>query len=48
MLRQPFELLIFTTDVAEARSAIAGGASGIIVDWEQRGKQARQAGYDTE
>jgi len=27
---------------------VAAGAAGVVVDWERRGKQARQAGADTE
>jgi len=45
---RPFELLLFSTDAGLIRSAVAGGADGIIVDWERRGKAVRQAGADTE
>lgn len=45
---RPFELLLFTTDEAVVRTAVAAGVDGIIVDWERRGKEERQAGADTE
>lgn len=44
----PFELLLFTTDPLFARLAIASGVAGILVDWENRGKEKRQQGYDTQ
>ncbi len=47
MLTRPFELYLFTTDVALALEAIEGGAAGLVVDWEYKGKAERQRGYDT-
>lgn len=41
------ELYLFTVDPALAIPAIEGGATGLVVDWERRGKEARQAGADT-
>lgn len=43
-----FELLLFTTHVPTITAAVAAGVQGIIVDWEHLGKQARQAGADTQ
>ncbi len=44
----PFELLLFSVDPALVRRAVAGGVSGIVVDWEWRGKDLRQANAGTE
>jgi hypothetical protein len=41
------DLLLFTTDVSLARSAISAGVAGIVVDWERSGKEERQVGFDT-
>ena len=43
----PFAIFLFSTDPAWIRSAVAGGVSGVIVDWERLGKRERQAGADT-
>jgi hypothetical protein len=43
-----FELLLFATDPAVVRAAVAAGVDGIIVDWERRGKSERQAAADTQ
>jgi hypothetical protein len=42
------DLFLFTADPARAATAVAGGAAGVVVDWENRGKARRQAGADTE
>ncbi len=39
---------LFTTDPAVARLAEAAGIDGLVVDWENRGKEIRQQGYDCE
>jgi hypothetical protein len=44
----PFDLLLFSTQPAFACAALAAGAGGVMIDWERRGKRARQAGADTE
>ncbi len=41
------ELLLFTTRPALAKRALAGGAGGIVIDWERIGKTKRQLGADT-
>ncbi len=41
-------LLLFTTDPDRAERAEAAGVDGIALDWEQKGKQQRQRGHDTE
>lgn len=41
------DLLLFTTDVSLASRATSAGAAGIVIDWERRGKEERQAGFDT-
>jgi hypothetical protein len=41
-------VLLFTQDADYAAQALQAGAAGVVVDWEWRGKQQRQAGADTE
>lgn len=43
-----FELLVFAADPARAAAVLNAGASGVIVDWENKGKPERQQGADTE
>lgn len=43
-----FDVLLFSDDPVYAAAAEAAGCAGVIVDWEQRGKGARQIGFDTE
>jgi len=43
-----FELLLFSTDPAAVARYTAAGIDGFVVDWERRGKVARQTGADTE
>lgn len=42
------DLLVFTADPARASTVLEAGAAGVIVDWENKGKPARQQGADTE
>lgn len=42
------ELLLFSHDREYAPRAVEAGFDGIVVDWEWRGKDARQAGWATE
>lgn len=42
------ELVLFETRSKEAARALAAGIRSLIVDWEWREKEARQAGADTE
>ena len=42
------ELCLFTTDIAQARTALAAGIGSLVIDWENRGKERRQRGFDTE
>lgn len=42
------ELYLFTVDERLARRAEEAGVEGLVVDWEHRGKERRQAGADTE
>ena len=44
----PVELYLFTADAEVAAEAVAEGAAGVVVDWEQRAKRERQAGFDTQ
>ena len=51
MSRSPtpaFQLLAFHRDIAQSRALVGGGVDGLILDFERRGKQARQAGFDTQ
>jgi hypothetical protein len=43
-----FELLLFSTDPEFIIRAMAGGVRAVIVDLETRGKERRQAGFDTQ
>ena len=42
------DLVVFTTDPDRARAVMQGGAAAIFVDWENRDKELRQRGADTE
>ena len=42
------DLFLFTADPVRAATVVAAGATGVVVDWENRGKARRQAGADTE
>jgi hypothetical protein len=42
------DLFLFTVDPLWGRDVVAAGAAGIIVDWERRGKERRQAGEGTQ
>jgi hypothetical protein len=44
----PFQLLLFAHTGSIAAAAAAAGVDRLVVDWENRGKDHRQAGYDTE
>ncbi|MGI8983424.1 MAG: aldolase/citrate lyase family protein [Acidimicrobiales bacterium] len=41
-------LFAFANSAAPARAVVAAGATGVVVDWERRGKRRRQAGADTQ
>lgn len=43
-----FELFLFSTDPTLISAAMAGGAAGLVIDWENVGKPVRQEGADTE
>jgi hypothetical protein len=43
-----FELLLFATDPGVIRYASQAGIHGFIIDMENKGKQSRQAGFDTQ
>jgi citrate lyase beta subunit len=42
------DLFVFSTEPGFVRQAVRAGAAGVVVDWERRGKVARQAGADTQ
>ena len=42
------ELFVFTVDPRFAADCVGAGAAGVVVDWERRGKQRRQAGEGTQ
>lgn len=42
------DLFVFSTDPALVRQLVPAGAAGVIVDWERRGKDRRQAGEGTQ
>ncbi len=41
-------LFAFANTPAASRAVVGAGATGVVVDWERRGKRARQAGADTQ
>lgn len=43
-----FELVLFYSDEASTQSAVAAGVDAVIIDWESRGKETRQRGFDTQ
>ena len=43
-----FELVLFSTEVGMVQEAERGGVGTFIVDWECRGKESRQMGFDTQ
>lgn len=43
-----FQLLLFSTAPDFVRDAVAAGVDGVIVDWENIGKERRQLGADTQ
>lgn len=43
-----FSLYVFSVEPEVIQCVTAAGAAGVIVDCEYRGKEARQAGYDTQ
>lgn len=47
-VQKPFGLLLFATEPQFIKRAVAAGVDGVIVDCEYLGKEARQAGADTE
>lgn len=42
------ELFLFTVDPVRADAVVRAGATGVVVDWENRGKDRRQLGEGTE
>lgn len=42
------DLQLFTTDPVSACKAVTAGVTAFVVDWEWRGKEDRQNGFDTE
>lgn len=42
------ELYLFHSDVRLIHVTMEAGAAGVVVDWEYRGKEERQAGFDTD
>ena len=43
-----FGLFLFSTEPDQIFDALAGGLTGVVVDREHRGKERRQAGFDTQ
>lgn len=43
-----FELLLFAADTNVVKQATDAGVHGFIVDWENKGKQARQSKFNTQ
>jgi hypothetical protein len=47
-MAEEFALVLFSTEAPFVQAAVAAGVAAVMVDWERRGKSARQAGADTE
>ena len=47
-MRSSFQLFLFAHTPSVAAAAETAGIDGLVVDWENRGKDHRQAGFDTE
>lgn len=47
-MSQPFELFLFSVDPLIVKAAAEAGIDAIIVDWEIKGKQERQKGFNTQ
>jgi hypothetical protein len=47
-MRAPFGLFLFSTNEVYIRRAVQARVDGIIVDWENAGKERRQANADTQ
>jgi hypothetical protein len=47
-MRAAFSLFLFSTDEVYIRRAVKAGTDGIVVDWENVGKERRQANADTQ
>lgn len=45
--KRTLDLFLFTVDAELARGSVQGGAAGLVIDWERRGKVERQSGADT-
>jgi hypothetical protein len=39
---------MFSADAAVLRPSLEGGAAGFVIDWEHKGKAARQHGFNTQ
>lgn len=44
----PFQLILFHRDLAFSKASVAAGVDGLVIDLENKGKVARQVGFDTE
>ncbi len=42
------DLFLFSTNAPFARACCDAGVAGVVIDWENRGKRDRQAGFDTQ
>ncbi|MDD7939480.1 aldolase/citrate lyase family protein [Actinomycetospora lutea] len=42
------DLFVFSTSGGEVARLVAAGVTGVVIDWERRGKARRQAGEDTQ
>jgi hypothetical protein len=42
------QLYVFSVEPSLVRDVVVAGAAGIVVDWENRGKECRQQGWGTE
>jgi hypothetical protein len=47
-VNSPFDLWLFSNDCRTIQEAVGAGVTGIVIDWERRGKHARQALADTQ
>ncbi len=48
MISQNFQFLLFATEPHIIFPSLSAGISGLIIDWENKGKEERQTGFDTQ
>ena len=47
-MSKPFQVFVFHSNHSRTIASLDGGVDGVVVDWEFKGKNERQLGYDTQ